>query len=364
MPTRPLRCVVLSLKTTGPAPSSHALEARGGFTWWYTEILDPAHERALVVIWSFGLPFLPGYASRERAGNAPPARSLPSVNVVGYERGREVLYLLHQFDETRAHVDEHTVVLGESTFVLDPKNGTMRASIDLPVPGSTDRLRGEIVVDGQAVTMPIDHAADIAHVWCPVLLPAQGRAALVSGRTTFTVAGHAYVDHNEGDRALHRLGIAHWLWGHAPTANGGERIFYLLTPDSDKVPEAHAFSVDASGVFRIERDVRIDITRSHAPRFGMPGLARANVTVEARPFLDLHMQALVDDGPFYLRYLARTDGAEPGTTEVIAPARIDTDLLRPLVRMRVSSETTRPSVFLPLFSGPRMGRLRRLMRLP
>jgi carotenoid 1,2-hydratase len=360
MPTAPLRCGVLSLKTTGPAPSSHALRACGGFTWWYAEILDHAHDRAVVVIWSFGLPFLPGYASRERKGTAPSARTLPSVNVVAYERGREVFYLLHQFEAERAGIDSGTFTFGESTFVLDAANGTLRATLDLPVPGSRERMQGELVVDGCSVTMPTGVHTDLAHVWCPVLLPARGRATLDVGAVHFALEGHAYVDHNEGMSALHRLGIAHWVWGHAPTIDGRERIFYLLTPESRAAPEPHAFTVDETGSFHVEEAVRIDVTRSRAPRFGMPGLARAQVTVRDRPFLDLHMGALVDDGPFYLRYLARTDDGLPGTTEVIAPARIDTDWLRPLVRMRVSSETERPNPFLPLFTGPRAGRVRRL----
>jgi len=50
------------------------LEAPGGFAWWYLDALD-ARGDGLVVIWSFGLPFLPGYRSASRRGLAPPARA-------------------------------------------------------------------------------------------------------------------------------------------------------------------------------------------------------------------------------------------------------------------------------------------------
>jgi hypothetical protein len=74
--------------------------------------------------------------------------------------------------------------------------------------------------------------------------------------------------------------------------------------------------------------------------------------------------ALLDNGPFYQRYLLRGRcGADEayGVGEHVVPDRVDTDLLRPLVRMRVHQSDGPNSMWLPLFSGDSAGRVRRLL---
>ena len=74
------------------------------------------------------------------------------------------------------------------------------------------------------------------------------------------------------------------------------------------------------------------------------------------------MQHVVDSGPFYMRYLTRAragDGEATGVAELIRPDRIDLARHRPFVRMRVQQPSSN-SAWLPLFSGPKQGRIRRL----
>ena len=76
------------------------------------------------------------------------------------------------------------------------------------------------------------------------------------------------------------------------------------------------------------------------------------------------MSAVLDNGPFYQRYLLRGRcGADEGfgVGENLVPDRVDTDLLRPLVRMRVHRAGGPNSMWLPLFSGDSAGRWSRLL---
>ena len=77
------------------------------------------------------------------------------------------------------------------------------------------------------------------------------------------------------------------------------------------------------------------------------------------------VDSVLDNGPFYQRYLLRGRcGSDEGygIGENLMPDRVDTDLLRPLVRMRVHRAVGANSMWLPLFSGDVNGRWSRLLR--
>ena len=70
------------------------LQSSGGFLWWYLDLTDD-DGNGMVLIWSFGLPFLPGLASEARAGRPKQPAESPSVNVVLYRNGRADFCLLY-----------------------------------------------------------------------------------------------------------------------------------------------------------------------------------------------------------------------------------------------------------------------------
>ena len=72
---------------------SSVIHQPGGFAWWYAELLDDKGN-GMVLIWSFGLPFLPGYKSANDSGKPETPLSRPSLNVALYEAGEPSFYLL------------------------------------------------------------------------------------------------------------------------------------------------------------------------------------------------------------------------------------------------------------------------------
>jgi hypothetical protein len=122
------------------------------------------------------------------------------------------------------------------------------------------------------------------------------------------------------------------------------------------------------------------VERSEARRhpYGVVYDRRFVIRTPGRDPIELFAEAPVDAGPFYLRYGLRTaDGAARGWGERVRPAAVDVPWQRPFVRMRVhgpalpmgargpSGGANQPgadSAWLPLFSGPREGRVGRLLR--
>ncbi|HCA51752.1 MAG TPA: hypothetical protein DEP24_01675, partial [Mycobacterium sp.] len=74
--------------------------------------------RAATLIWSWGLPFLPGYAQSARAGRPRLPLQRPSVNLVVYEGGRERFYLLSELptEECTWGEDGSSWRLGDCSF--------------------------------------------------------------------------------------------------------------------------------------------------------------------------------------------------------------------------------------------------------
>ena len=75
--------------------------------------------------------------------------------------------------------------------------------------------------------------------------------------------------------------------------------------------------------------------------------------------LTVHTERIIDNGPFYHRYVVRGPGA-PGIGERVVPARIDHPLVRPFVHMSTWPAQGR-SFLAPWFLGPRHDRMGRLL---
>lgn len=372
---------MMTLVSATHCPPPEWLDSPGGFLWWYVDLRD-ADGNGAVLIWSFGLPFLPGLASAERAGHPVRPGDAPSLNVVLYRDGRPDFYVLRRF-----HADEATWSprdasgveawrFGDSHMRSERKGGLRRVCIalDLNIPVSRRRLCGEVTLEGPEATLgagapPLPDAGVPGHHWAPLVPCGHGEGTLRlegdGSPVSLPLRGDAYHDRNASPRALHRLGIAHWIWGRARTKDGA-RIHYLVWPEDGSEPLLLGVDVNADGSMQVRRDLDVSLRGGRRTLFGMTWWPEIAIRAGGQPWLDVQHGARVDDGPFYLRFAMRTRDARglpgEGWGELVRPARIDLPQHRPLVRMAVDHGAEGNSVWLPLFSGPRKGRIRRLVR--
>ena len=356
---------MLSLDDAAQPLDRELLDAPGGFAWWYVELSDPRRERALVCIWSFGLPFLPDYASKLRAGHAELPRARPSLNLALYEHGQLRHYVLHEFAEADARwtVEDDATErwrFGGTEISSELRRGRrqLRIDLDLPVDAVSGRWRGTLELTGvvpRIVSPLVGASAPSPHRWTPLVAGASGHAEIaLPGAQKFRLDGSAYHDRNGSPLGLEALGVREWIWtrGRFPEE---ERIAYVLRGAHET--QVLGFELASDGALRTSPLVdRGPVARK--TRWGMPGRRRLVLGREGgplSPWLDVRLGAPVDDGPFYLRYLGQASrgGGRAGeaSLEVIAPRRIDLARHRPLVRMRVASDTRPNSMWLPLFQG-------------
>lgn len=356
---------MIALDDPAASPALGSFWGPGGFVWWYLEIGDGAGN-AVVCIWSFGLPFLPGIAGAARDGAGPAAATRPSMHVAGYLAGREEMYVLHELppEQVEALADGwrfggttiHSRLVGDAL--------ELHLQLDLPVHNGP-RLVGEVRVLGQRARWQEGHREALdasAHRWTPLCGAAFGTARLRCGDTRLLVTGRAYHDRNHAPRSLEALGIGLWVWGRVAHADH-DRVFYALEPADGGDSTTLAVTVDGDGTLRLEPDAAATCGDRRRTRWGMREARHWAVTTRGGAFLAVDTTAAIEDGPFYLRRLVRSATGEHGTLEAITPARIDRPWQRPLIRMRVSDARRRGSIWLPLFEGPRRHRVARLLGL-
>lgn len=344
------------------------LSVPGGFLWWYFDLVDD-DGNGLVLIWSYGLPFLPGVAGASRCGSPLPPGQRPSLNVTFYKDGKPDLYLLQEYEPEDASWEGLSWTMGASTMAArldDDGRLTVEVSIDAPMPGMTSHLTGSLRVEGALRQGGADNSVDPDHEWAPLTVAARGSADLSLGDRRWRLDGRAYHDRNLGRKPLHELGIDRWWWGRLAFPEG-ELIFYYLLPDvPGAAPRSVALTISKEGAVRWVEEARVDIVGRRWSPYGLWWPSSLTVADPDGVPVKVTFSSLVDDGPFYHRYLIsgqRGDVSARGVAELVVPGRVDLDWMRPLVRMRVHHTRQHNSMWLPLFSGPRAGRIKRLFGL-
>lgn len=360
--------------TSNANPLSPAfLQCRGGFAWWYLDVMD-ADGNGAVAIWSFGLPFLPGYTRAARRGEAPAARQRPSLNLALYRRGRLWSYLLQEYPaEACAYdADAEQWTFGHSLIQTRVGGGTTttRLLVDMPVPGGAQHIRGTLEVTGNTRRPgphePVSGEAG-PHEWTPLVGAARGRIDLDVAGVPFAIEGAAYHDRNGGRTHFEGLGIGRWIWGRAKTPDGTS-IFYHLWPQRPQDSAVHlGLTIADDGTTLQHADIAPTPSMYRRDLYGMTWWKQMGIQLGGVPWLQARVDRLAERGPFYLRaplsvQLANGDVGD-GWAEWVEPARIDLARHRPLVQMRVHRVDAPNSRWLPLFSGPRETRVRRLLGL-
>lgn len=357
---------MIELRDSAEFPSPAALTAPGGFAWWYLDAVNEDGD-GLVLIWSFGLPFLPGQGQAARAGHGLPATQRPSLNLAVYRGGAERFYLLQEHPPESAQLTPEGGTMGASTLRswIAEDQRHLEVVLDTPVPGSPHPLTGQLRLSAPAVDLPGPVGPPSAHAWRPLACACTVAAELKLGdERLLSGSFRAYHDRNESPSPLHTLGIEHWIWGRVAFPDH-ERIFYALWPESGGAPQVLGLRVDRDGRMTALGQPRIALGPARRTLYGMTRWDSVDILDGERPWLNVGELQTVDNGPFYLRFVARAlaEGVEGvGVVEAVRPGRVDLDWQRPMVRTRVHKLAGPNSPLLPLMCGVAEGRGARLWR--
>jgi len=359
---------MLSIRHSDGETLRKVLASEGGFAWWYVDLVDERGDGA-VLIWFFGLPFLPG----ARQHPSPAAR--PGINLVTYEGGRPSGYVLQQLapEDVDWTPGSLTWRFADSLFRAEVDDGRVRldASLDLVLPAPGGRWQGALHVEGPRCRFDGGGAGDDPsgeHGWSPFTCFAHGSLELQApGRAPFSLAGRAYFDTNASQRPLHGLGIADWRWGRY-AFDDHEFIYYLVWPEKEDAPDIQLLlRVEPNGTVIPHAQPRCEIVRPRRNFYGLTYPRALRLTSADGLDVTVRHRHVVDEGPFYLRFISEAEDVATGRTalgvaERVVPQRVDRPWQRPFVKMRRHAIGGANSMWLPLFSGPREQRWSRLVR--
>ena len=350
----------LSLCKPSEARDRSLLDRSGAFVWWYLDALDET-KSGLVLIWSYGLPFLP------QASRAPKAKELPSLNIALYENGRPTFYLLQTYEQERALYSRRGWRFGDTRIARTYRDGKQRLDIDLSceVPRGPDPLQGQLAVVGPLAQLdPTDQDGGGVHRWSPLMGPAVVKGALRCGQRRWEISAPAYHDHNTSSAPLGGLNIDRWTWGRVVTRDR-TLIYYAVWPKRG-APIVYGLRINADGRCERWQEPQLELMRSARALYGVRYASHLELHEQGRRVMSARTERIVDNGPFYLRTIERfeLDGEEHfGIAEWVRPDRVHSGLFRPFVNMRVHTSQGPNSMLLPLFTGPEQGRFQRLVGL-
>ncbi|MFT7519295.1 MAG: carotenoid 1,2-hydratase [Kiritimatiellia bacterium] len=347
----------LAVRTPDAVPT--AALASPGYAWWYLDLLNDDGD-GVVIIASFGLPFLPGLASSDRAGEPKLAARRASLNVAVYRGHRRCAYVLQELPEHVCAWNDGHIELGQTSLRSVDTQGqrTLKVELDCPLPGTDTRLTGHIELRGVAPT--VRGHEEGPHGWAVRGVGPSTGHIRAGSRTLLEVEGRGYHDTNWSSLPLHRLDMDRWLWARI-AGPLGDRVLWMLWPEDGGDPVTRYFHVSDQ---LIEEDCEVQIHGSRRGLFGLRAPRRIEVETD-RERATIHLDHLVDDGFFYQRFATSvTLGGRrvPGTAELVHPHRVDLNRHRALVRMAHHDLTGRNSMWLPLFCGTQHDRLPRLLR--
>lgn len=354
--------MALLTATKSPSFLQRVRSSPGGFVWWYVDITAPTGE-SLVLIWSEGLPFLAGSREAQLCGERP------SVCLALYERTACVWYSLEEIQESQLN-EQGSGRMGRNLFTVtqNQEESSLHAVLDLMIPGSSERLRGEVRLRGKRVQrlpseqdLPSDFSP-AQHIWEPHVVQGQAEAEIQTLSGTWKIQGSGYWDGNASTQPLSDQGIASWRWGrvHFPDR---ALLFYDVEMESGERNLSLSWA-NPEGEFQ-PFSGELSLADFKRARYGIRSPRTLHLSQETET-LEIHARALVDDGPFYQRFLVDALDARGqegrGVYEVVLPPALDIAWQRPFVRMRTSQVRRPNSLWLPLFSGSPQDRWQRLLR--
>ncbi|MBU3741226.1 MAG: hypothetical protein FGM24_02960 [Candidatus Kapabacteria bacterium] len=252
-----------------------------------------------------------------------------------YYHGRRLFQAFRGVDaaQTAFSTTECDVRVGPCTLKKTDE-GRWALRIDTAHPESPRRVVIEATFDRVGRVASDDSEFTAAHAWvlaAPLARLSATMTIMDHGKTRSHVQwqGMAYHDHNMGRRAM-QDDFRSWYWGRTLHADSG--LVYLATPDATE-PFVYAANVDADGIHAWEHPV-VTSARHRPTYMGLNVARRISIRSNTELF-DVQQQRVLDDGPFYRRYLAMfvgPDGPMPGISEDMHVQRYGASWIRPFLR--------------------------------
>ncbi len=278
------------------------------YEWWYFDAISD-NGYSLVVTFFCGLPFSPYYnekivQAQEGIGVADPKQHT-AIYLCLYKNKKLLAYILNEYPEQHffAALDNPKVIIGNNILTYSSDNGFSVKINDLALWGK--RVKGEIFFKPEFFPSIDSHNSDQEHTWNCV-----APRCKVNGELTITgiiktrkisICGIGYHDHNYGSRPMH-FDINRWHWGRFHTKDQ-TAIYYITENNNDQT--AFLMVLKNNGEILYLGQASYDF-KQKKDLMGVEYFSHISLAPkDTNNFsLDIFKTKTVDQGPFYLRFLA------------------------------------------------------------
>lgn len=355
----------LDTRATGQPP--------GGYEWWYFDAVSDDGRYSFVIIFYEGNPFSTRYIKALEAKTVPASSSpssttqasssasvpmpseYPAVSISIYDQGEPIYYSFTEFDEADCTFSEERpfVEAGPHRMKGSRTGGQLSYSLRLSeeLPGG-DRLQAELAFESPAVAGLFGETEDhstTGHHWNLVQPRAEVSGSITTGGRTIAFRGTGYHDHNRGEEPVCEE-YTEWYWGRCHF-DYATLVYYVMNRKEGQQDQYRAWLIDPSGSKIRARGDQIGVSDKSLSLFGLYSGRKLSMHAPDGTEVQVQQSHLLDNGPFYQRFLSDFFLSVPGSgvlesargiTEYLCPGRIYTRLFWPLVNMRIRQAHAKP----------------------
>jgi len=328
----------------------------GGYEWWYFDATSDEGRYSFVVIFYEGNPFSTRYNARLLDGDNPMPSEHPAISITIYEYDEPIYYSFTEFQPERCLFSEEQPDVKVGSHHMEGKLGegnlVYLLKLDEELPNG-DEIKAELTFKSPATEALFDSNGNTSngHRWNLV----QPRARVtgdISIRAENERAieiqfkGTGYHDHNTGQEPM-RNEFTDWYWGRFHF-DFGTLVYYVM--NRQQTEQHQAWLIDSANSRIIERFDEIDSADKGLTLFGLRTARKIGLR-SARAEVQVQQRVLLDNGPFYQRYLSDAYLQIPdrdlvesakGISEYIHPDRIYAKIFWPFVDMRIRYKAEKP----------------------
>lgn len=316
------------------------------YEWWYFDaISDDGY--SVVITFFCGLPFSPYYNEKivqmqEGKGIADPKQHTAFYFCL-YKNNKLLAYVLSEYSEKHffAALDQTKVIIGNNILVHSSDKGFSIKIDDLALWGR--KIKGEVCFQPEFFPKIDWLTGEHEHVWNCV-----APRCKVNGELTITglvkkrkikFFGIGYHDHNYGNRPMHH-DISRWHWGRLHTKDQ-TAIYYITESKND--PKPFLMVLKNNGEVFYLGQANYDF-KQKKDLMGVEYFSQINLAPKGENgfSLDIFKTQTVDQGPFYLRFLAdyklkssKSVTENIGFAEAFEPQKLFIKAFWPFIKMPI-----------------------------
>lgn len=316
-----------------------------GYEWWYFDAISTDKKWSLVIIFYQGNPFSTNYIEGKYSKKS---EEYPALSISVYKNRKTEFYSFLEFPKSQFLFGEEKndmyVLIGDCAF----RRKTFVDIIEYELTLNQNLESGHSIVGKlKCISSKLlgsyieEESVGDKHYW-NLLQPRSkvvGSFKIVGKTDTYNVGFHGigYHDHNIGHEMMSES-FKDWYWGrfHFPIYT---IIYYIMNGYHTKQHQAWLISRDNKKVVGVFDTIKLSSRKKNL--LGLKSFRDIELSGELGK-LKIKNDAIIDDGPFYQRFLSNaafTDSArttfQTGFSEYIHPSRIEEKKYWWMVRMRL-----------------------------